>query len=554
MSLAMLPAAEGEGFTICGMMTRAAAPGVQSKYQALANLRAIASYSVRRAGIILVPIVLVASAVGCGPYLPPPVVPTAAPEFEPFRLALQDYVNRTQPYRREAAAQAETVSGRDTSPENAENAIRLRERAMADAIRLRVRPGARPGDLFSPPTADFLRRAIADAFASPRGDLIRDELIDQTEGSEADAAPPSLHQPVTAPRVPPLLLESLPALPSQVEFDFDQRTLILRDVDANIAIDLLPDALPETLDAPPSVPETLDHDASTTTPALPMPDIRGATTFAAIGDSGTGGRAQRDIAAAMLRYFTRSRRFPFVIMLGDNLYGDDYINEFSVPYKDLLDRGVKFYAALGNHDRETEVHYQPFNMNDRPYYAFTRGNARFVALNSNRPRDEAQLAWFDGAYGNTGTKWRIAFFHHPLYSSGEHARQSRDVIRPALEQALVRNKVDVVFSGHEHLYERVAPQQGVHYFVSGGGGRRIYDVEPSSFDEAAASTFHFMVLSIAGDRMFFAAVTAGDRVLDCGVLWRTSEAAARRPDDTTRQWLDECRTATRPAERSARRR
>ena len=52
-------------------------------------------------------------------------------------------------------------------------------------------------------------------------------------------------------------------------------------------------------------------------------------------------------------------------MLGDNLYHDDYTDEFSVPYKPLLDRGVKFYAALGNHDRDLEIHFKPFNMNDR---------------------------------------------------------------------------------------------------------------------------------------------------------------------------------------------
>ena len=72
-------------------------------------------------------------------------------------------------------------------------------------------------------------------------------------------------------------------------------------------------------------------------------------------------------------------------MLGDNLYDDDYTNEFSVPYKALLDRGVKFYAALGNHDRDLEIHFKPFNMNDVDRYSFDQGNARFAVLNSNHP-------------------------------------------------------------------------------------------------------------------------------------------------------------------------
>ena len=231
-------------------------------------------------------------------------------------------------------------------------------------------------------------------------------------------------------------------------------------------------------------------------------------------------------------------------MLGDNLYHDDYQGEFSVPYQGLLERGVLFYAALGNHDRELEQHYKPFHMTDRLSYAFTEGNARFVVLNSNNPGDRVQLAWLDGAFGNTGAKWRISFFHNPLYSSGNHAQQSSEVIRPALEPALVRNRVDVVFAGHEHLYERIAPQQGIRYFVSGGGGRNLYDFHQSAFDEAGASEHHFMVVELAGDAMFFEAINPQGRALDCGVLWRTPDAAAKTPDAATLAWQDGCRAAT----------
>ena len=142
------------------------------------------------------------------------------------------------------------------------------------------------------------------------------------------------------------------------------------------------------------------------------------------------------------------------------------------------------------------------------------------------------------------TKWRISFFHHPLYSSGDHAQESRDVIRPALEPALVRNHVDVVFSGHDHLYERIAPQQGIRYFVSGGGGRNLYAFHKSAFDEAGSSEHHFMVVEIAGDQMFFEAITPQGRTIDCGVLWRTADAAAKPLDSTTLAWQDACRVAT----------
>ena len=72
-------------------------------------------------------------------------------------------------------------------------------------------------------------------------------------------------------------------------------------------------------------------------------------------------------------------------------------------------------------------------------------------------------------------------------------------------------------AGHEHLYERIAPQSGVHHFVSGGGGRRLYSTRHAEFDEYPESTLHFMVLAIADDRLFFEAIAPYDRLIDYGV-------------------------------------
>jgi hypothetical protein len=123
------------------------------------------------------------------------------------------------------------------------------------------------------------------------------------------------------------------------------------------------------------------------------------------------------------------------------------------------------------------------------------------------------------------------------------------VIRPALEPALVRNKVNVVFSGHEHLYERIHPQKGIQHFVSGGGGRYLYKVRPSEFDEVAESEHHFMVAEIAGDRLLFEAISHAQKVMDCGIVYRTQEAANAKPDDTIQKWLGQCE-ASRPTART----
>ena len=491
------------------------------------------------AGLVLA---VALQAAACAPYVPPATVPPAPqPQLEPFRAAIKSYLDQTQNVRKDAAQAGQSVPNQGGAAPQAEEGVRVREQRMAAAIRT-LRPEAQPGSLLTADIAAVLTEQIAAAFASPRVGLIRDELEEQTEGRSGAA--PQVNQPSDAPRIPPVLLSQLPALPQQLEFDFSGRALILRDVDANIVVDFVPNALPEPVRQAQDEPST---DAPTTVGGgvLPVPSPRGSVVFAAMGDNGSGDRAQLRVAEAMQRYFTESRRFSFVIMLGDNLYHDDYTNEFLVPYKGLLDSGVQFYAALGNHDRDSEIHFKPFNMDDRPYYAFNKGNIRFAVLDSNQPRSVEQMQWFDKIYGDDDGRWRIAYFHHPPYSSGQHSGQGRDEIRPALEPALVRNKVNVAFAGHEHLYERVAPQQGVRYFVSGGGGRRLYGVRRSEFDEVAVSEHHFMVMSVSGDKMFFESIAANGRMLDCGLLWRTPEAETKGPTPEDRVWVEACQSAVR---------
>jgi hypothetical protein len=473
----------------------------------------------------------------CGPTLPPTNAPPQPdPRFDALGSSLQAYIDLTQPYRKQAAEVGENVPGQTKSEPASADAVRARQNSLADALRTKLRPTAKQGDILTTQMAASIKEQLDAVFKSERRHLIFDELAEQN--SPPAKGTPAVNQQMQAPRVPPRLMEVLPPLPKQLEYDFAGRTLILRDVDADVVVDFLPNALPEA--APSGVPTTAPKKVDGAGSALPMPQMRGGTIFAVLGDSGSGDQAQTAVAQAMVNYFTYSRRFPFVLMLGDNLYHDDYEGDFLEPYKPLLDRGVRFYAAIGNHDRDLQIHFKPFNMGDKDRYSFDDGNARFVALNSNHPGDPEQIKWLDTVYTDAGEKWRIAFFHHPLYSSGQHAAESRQVIRPALEEFLVRNRVNVAFTGHEHLYERVKPQQGVNYFVSGGGGRYLYSVKKSEFDEVAVSDHHFMVVEIAGDRLFFEAITRANKVMDCGVIMRASNIKA---DDTTTKWLEECEAA-----------
>jgi 3',5'-cyclic AMP phosphodiesterase CpdA len=156
-------------------------------------------------------------------------------------------------------------------------------------------------------------------------------------------------------------------------------------------------------------------------------------------------------------------------MMGDNLYSGsgpkDYKKKFEEPYKALLDSGLKFYAALGNHDNTDERNYKPFNMGGQRYYTFKPKNGvRVFALDTNY-MDQPQLRWLETELTASGSDWKIVFFHHPLYSSGG-THGSDYQLRAQLEPLFLKHGVDAVFSGHEHFYERIKPQKGIYYFTS----------------------------------------------------------------------------------------
>src|SRR5579864_1571074 len=191
---------------------------------------------------------------------------------------------------------------------------------------------------------------------------------------------------------------------------------------------------------------------------LKLPLQPRSVRFAVIGDNGTGEKAQYELAAEMARVH-EGFPFDFVIMLGDNIYGGDgpsgFLRKFEEPYRLLLDAGVKFYASLGNHDSPNESLYKPFNMEGKRYYAFTRGNVEFFALDSNY-MDPQQIDWLKEELGRSDSEWKICYFHHPLYSHGRDHGPDVD-LRKIIEPALLENGVQVVFSGHEHDYERLKP-------------------------------------------------------------------------------------------------
>ncbi len=256
--------------------------------------------------------------------------------------------------------------------------------------------------------------------------------------------------------------------------------------------------------------------------SLPLKD--GSVRFLVIGDTGTGTDQQHELAAVMRRYRS-AFPYEFILMLGDNMYGAekaaDFKKKFEDVYKGLLDEKVKFYATLGNHDEANQRFYEYFNMNGEEYYNFRKGDVSFYSLNSNY-MDKRQVKWLEEKLSADTSKWKITFLHHPPYSSGGKHGSSTGV-REVVEPIFLKYGVNAVLAGHEHFYERLKPQKGIYYFISGAGGKlRPGDVKDNSplTEKAYDTDMSFMLVEIAGDQMHFQVISRTGETVDAGVLTR----------------------------------
>jgi predicted phosphodiesterase len=263
---------------------------------------------------------------------------------------------------------------------------------------------------------------------------------------------------------------------------------------------------------------------------LTLPLKEGSLRFAVIGDTGSGSKGQKELSDIMTRY-RQAFPFEFVLMMGDNLYGgekpEDYDEKFADVYRGLLDARVKFYATLGNHDESNQRFYDHFNMKGEEYYTFKDGKARFYSLNSNY-MDKRQVEWLEKELAKNDAEWKIVFCHHPPYSSGKkHGPDMK--LREVVEPIFLKHGVDVVFTGHEHFYERIKPQKGIYYFISGAGGKlRPGDVKASRLTEKAFDQdLNFMLVEIVDDQMHFQVITRTGKTVDSGVLTKPSSKAVK---------------------------
>jgi acid phosphatase type 7 len=188
-----------------------------------------------------------------------------------------------------------------------------------------------------------------------------------------------------------------------------------------------------------------------------------------------------------------------VFTLGDNAYPDGTAEDFRECYDPTWGKYKRrTKPAAGNHEyntSEARPYFEYFGRKagkpGRGYYAYDRGSWHIVVLNSNCEEvgcgaRSRQGRWLRRNLAKHRTRCTLAYFHHPLFSSGEHGNQTK--MTPTWE-ALYAADADVVVNGHDHDYERFAPQRpdgtldprrGIREFVVGTGGRSVVPSARSS--------------------------------------------------------------------------
>jgi hypothetical protein len=250
--------------------------------------------------------------------------------------------------------------------------------------------------------------------------------------------------------------------------------------------------------------------------------------FAVLGDSGSGKPQEYKVAEEVER-----QSVDFILHVGDMVYskGEDkeYLHRMYLPYKNLLAR-VPLFPTLGNHDMKT-ARGQPWLDNftlpgNERFYSFSYANAFFIALDS-YDISSRSADWLDHQLAGTDKPWKFVFFHEPPFSNQMNRSGSSEARRlwvPLFE----KHKVHIVFSGHDHMYTRFNPHNGVTYIVEGVGGSRLKKQNPQANGVAFTdhSNYGFGLVKIIGPKLLFQHITTDGAVLDTFTLARHHTLAA----------------------------
>jgi predicted phosphodiesterase len=221
------------------------------------------------------------------------------------------------------------------------------------------------------------------------------------------------------------------------------------------------------------------------------------------GDSRTGHDTHRQIVDAVLMVP------PDIVFHSGDLVnnGNDpaqwtIFNEITLPLRAAAD----FYPAAGNHELESQLYYDNFTLpGNEKWYTVTFEDVLFIVLNSNldlRVGSE-QYNWLENVLENVdenNIKFTAIILHSPIFSTGHHYKDGLE-LRESIVPLFDTHGVDIVFSGHDHNYERLLCND-IYYIISGGGGaplRTQLTTNPCS--EVFISKYHFCKLNVIDDKL-----------------------------------------------------
>jgi acid phosphatase type 7 len=246
----------------------------------------------------------------------------------------------------------------------------------------------------------------------------------------------------------------------------------------------------------------------------------GATKFdfAAFGDTRSNAGDHGNVVAAL-----RATKPSFVLQTGDLVENGSRMSAWREFFdiEGALLRTTPYYCVLGNHEGDSDVYYSAFPLppgggeRGREWYAFVYGNCFLVGLDTNRSLDE-QARWLEAKLSIAAARnatWRIVFLHAPPFSSGPHAGDPGVAAKwvPIFE----KYGVDLVFCGHDHLYER-SVKDGVTYIITGGGGAPRYQATAgrNPYSQKTASALHFCRVHVDGNTLKVQAIRPDGAILD----------------------------------------
>ena len=260
------------------------------------------------------------------------------------------------------------------------------------------------------------------------------------------------------------------------------------------------------------------HSAGDSTTAV----LIGAGDIAACGSKGT------DATAKLLDSLQGT-----IFTAGDNAYPSGTASDFLNCYEPTWGRHkARTRPSPGNHDYDSAgalPYFDYFGESAGPpgrgYYSYREGNWQILSLNSNIPMEanSPQLQWLRKELTDGGARCSLAYWHHPRFSSGPHGDDR--ATRP-LWEALYAAGAEIVIVGHDHLYERFAPQdpdgkldavRGIREFVVGtGGGEAMSSGPVHANSDARLSTFGVLQLMLATDSYSWAFLDSTGAAADTG--------------------------------------